>query len=59
MFVFAILIAQVIVFLHFDKPNFNICGNILIYFMFTQLSTIYLEWLMKWSKATVVQIFDP
>jgi hypothetical protein len=59
MFVFAMLIAQVIVFLHFETPNFHICGNIFIYFMFTHLSTIYLEWLMKWSKARVVQIFDP
>ncbi len=58
MFVFAMLIAQVIVFLHFETPNFHICGNIFIYFMFIHLSNTYLEWLMKWLEARVVQIFD-
>jgi hypothetical protein len=55
MFVFAMLI----VFLHFETSNFHIYGNIFIYFMFTHLSNIYLEWLMKWPEARVVQIFDP
>jgi hypothetical protein len=59
MFVFAMLISQVIVFLHFETSNFHICGNNFIYFMFTHLSNIYLEWLMKWSEASVVQTFDP
>jgi hypothetical protein len=58
MFVFAMLIAQVIVFLHFETLNFHICGNIFIYFMFTNLSNTYLEWLINWSEARVVQIFD-
>jgi hypothetical protein len=59
MFVFAMLIAQVIVFLHFETPDIHICGNIFIYFMFTHLSNTYFEWLMKWLEAKVVQIFDP
>ncbi len=57
MFVFAMLIAQVIIFLHFETPNLHICGNIFIYFMFTHLSNTYLKWLMKWLEAMVVQIF--